>query len=104
MISLFIKQTGIQIELLKKALEKNDGRKVAGIIHKILPLWTSIGTEFPAEELRKLAKITSDAIPSDLREQVTNCIRTGESLLKEATLYRKRLNNKANENNTDHRG
>lgn len=104
MIGLFIKQTSIQIELLKNAREENDGRKVAGIIHKILPLWASIGTDLPAEELRELAKITSDGIPPDLREQVTNCIRTGETLLEEAILYRKRLNNKANENDTDHRG
>lgn len=71
MLDVFISESRKDLDRLRKALEKNDRPAVREILHKNLPLWTSVRLDYPVEKLRAI--VLSD---SELwTEERIKCIR-----------------------------
>lgn len=71
MLDVFISESRKDLDRLRKALEKNDRLAVREILHKNLPLWTSVRLDYPAEKLRAI--ILSE--PKLWTEERIKCIR-----------------------------
>ena len=71
MLDVFISEGRKDLDRLHGALEKNDRPAVREILHKNLPLWTSVRLDYPAEKLRAI--IVSD--PELWTEERIKCIR-----------------------------
>lgn len=71
MLDVFILESRKDLDQLRKALEKNDRLAVREILHKNLPLWTSVRLDYPVEKLRAI--VLSD--PELWTEERIKCIR-----------------------------
>lgn len=71
MLDVFISESRKDLDRLRKALEKNDRPAVREILHKNLPLWTSVRLDYPVEKLRAI--VLSD--PELWTEERIKCIR-----------------------------
>lgn len=71
MLDVFISESRKDLDRLCKALEKNDRPAVREILHKNLPLWTSVRLDYPVEKLRAI--VLSD--PELWTEERIKCIR-----------------------------
>ena len=71
MLDVFISEGRKDLDRLRGALEKNDGPAVWEILHKTLPLWTSVRLDYPVEKLRAI--VLSD--PELWTEERIKCIR-----------------------------
>ena len=71
MLDVFILESRKDLDQLRKALEKNDRLAVREILHKNLPLWTSVRLDYPVEKLRAI--VLSD--PGLWTEERIKCIR-----------------------------
>lgn len=71
MLDVFISEGRKDLDRLHGALEKNDRPAVREILHKNLPLWTSVRLDYPVEKLRAI--IVSD--PELWTEERIKCIR-----------------------------
>ena len=71
MLDVFISESHKDLDRLRKALEKNDRLAVQEILHKNLPLWTSVRLNYPVEKLRAI--VLSD--PELWTEERIKCIR-----------------------------
>lgn len=71
MLDVFISESRKDLDRLRKALEKNDRLAVREILHKNLPLWTSVRLDYPVEKLRAI--VLSD--PELWTEERIKCIR-----------------------------
>lgn len=71
MLDVFISESRKDLDRLRKALEKNDRPAVREILHKNLPLWTSVRLDYPVEKLRAI--VLSD--PELWMEERIKCIR-----------------------------
>lgn len=70
MLGVFISESRKDLDRLHGALEKDDRQTVREILHKNLPLWTSVRLDYPIEELQTV--VLSD--PELWTEEQIRCI------------------------------
>ena len=71
MLEVFISESRKDLDRLHGALEKNDRLAIREVLHKNLPLWTSVRLDYPAEELQAI--VLSD--PELWTKERIKCIR-----------------------------
>lgn len=77
MLGIFIRESRKDLDRLYEALEKEDRQTVHGILHKNLPLWTSVRLDYPIGELQAI--VLSD--PELWTEEQIRCIhKVGEAV------------------------
>ena len=69
-MTYFISESRKDLDRLHGALEKDDRQTVREILHKNLPLWTSVRLDYPIEELQTV--VLSD--PELWTEEQIRCI------------------------------
>ena len=76
MLGIFIRESRKDLDRLHGALERDDRETVREILHKNLPLWTSVRLDYPIEELQAI--VLSD--PELWTEEQIRCIyKVGEA-------------------------
>lgn len=76
MLGIFIRESRKDLDRLHGALERDDRQTVREILHKNLPLWTSVRLDYPIEELQAI--VLSD--PELWTEEQIRCIyKVGEA-------------------------
>ena len=79
MLGIFIRESRKDLDRLHGALERDDRQTVREILHKNLPLWTSVRLDYPIEELQAI--VLSD--PELWTEEQIRCIyKVGEAAWK----------------------